>query len=245
MHYRKSSSSVAGSCCIEAAHQSWQTASYSFSNGNCVQAAGTPFAKAGASATGHCVEAAAAEFTSARASNYNGNCVEAGTAPFAKAGASVDTNCVEAGTVPFAPARASQPQAHCVEAGSAEFANAAECNGGTCVEHGDHGGMVFVRDSKDPRSATDSFPHLHFPRDQWDGGRAVHFEPLALGEMPPQEALDVAAARDHVREQRWYKVTSPSPQDAGTVLWFDQAEMDAWVSGVLAGEFALADRVAA
>lgn len=265
MEFRKSSYCQMESC-VEAGAEAWAASSYSFSNGNCVEAAGAQFAKAAASGTGSCVEAATAPFTRADASNPHGacveasgatfapagasgggNCVEAATAGYAKADASAGGNCVEAGTADFASADASACYAHCVEAGGAEFTRADASNyNGNCVEADvhDHDGMVFVRDSKITSGADGNFPHLHFPARGWQSGRAVEFTPVPVAQVP-LELREIAVSRDHDDDSSWYAVTSGSPQDDGTVLWFDQAEVDAWKLGVQNGEFTLEAHAAA
>lgn len=278
MEFRKSSYCQMESC-VEAGAEAWAASSYSFSNGNCVEAAGAQFAKAAASGTGSCVEAATAPFTRADASNPHGACVEASGATFAPAGASGGGNCVEAATAGFTRADASLPNSHCVEAGGATFTRADASAGGNCVEAStadftsadasnyngncveaaageyakaadswisnsveadvhDHDGMVFVRDSKITPGADGNFPHLHFPARGWQSGRAVEFTPVPVAQVP-LELREIAVSRDHDDDSSWYAVTSGSPQDDGTVLWFDQAEVDAWKLGVQNGEFTL------
>jgi Domain of unknown function (DUF397) len=234
VQYRKSSF-CNNSACVEAASLSFTKAAASNPDGACVEAAAAGFVKSETSgANGSCVEAGTARYAKADASSMNGGCVEAGIAAYAKASAA--GNCVEAGTAQFA-APADSGDTNCVEAGTASFTKAqASSPNAHCVEHGEHAGMVFVRDSKDPRSETSEFPHLHFPRAVWDGGRAVTFQPSRISDVP-RDVLDVAARRGHAREQRWYKVTSPSPQDTMTALYFDQDEKNAWEKGVTNGEF--------
>jgi hypothetical protein len=227
MEFRKSSYSThATSSCVEAGASAWLAPSYSHANGNCVEAAG-------------------AAFTASARCDVNGSCVEAGGARFAKAGNSnFNGNCVEAGTVPFAKARASIYNGNCVEAGTADFASASASGGTNCAEAGDHAGMVFLRDSKDPRCETADFPHLHFTRDEWGSGRAVKFTPVS-GLAVPAGIRAVASARGHDPAVAWYAVVTLRKEDHETILYFDQAEKDAWDKGVDNGEFTLAVPVAA
>jgi hypothetical protein len=106
---------------------------------------------------------------------------------------------------------------------------------------------VFLRDSKD--ATGEDFPHLHFPLAEWDGGRGVVFSEIPAASVPPyivkarnakirQDLLSMSPADwAHRVSQRgsWYAVTR---DDELTVLYFDQPEVDAWLAGVAASEFA-------
>lgn len=114
------------------------------------------------------------------------------------------------------------------------------CQGGECVElcacGQDNCGLVHVRDSKDPAGVV-----LDYPENNWDGGRAVHFLPVSrtvVAQHAPQ-ILAEAARRGHDPLAHWYQVC-PSLVMTWS-LWFDQAEADAWLTGVAAGEFTLED----
>lgn len=95
-------------------------------------------------------------------------------------------------------------------------------------------GMIHVRDSKDPGGII-----LDYPQGSWDGGRAVHFMPVARSIVAAEhpQALAEAARRGHTPSLTWYQV-SPG-LDMGLSLWFDEQERDAWYRGVEDGEFSL------
>jgi len=155
------------------------------------------------------------------------------------------SSCVEAAAAGFTRSAASvgHDAGNCVEAGTTEF-TAGRCSDRECVQAGSHDGVIFVRDSKDPRCETGDFPHLHYRRDMWDGGRAVKFTPVPGVTVPP-EIRAAASARGHDPAAAWYAVATLSNEDTGTILYFDQAEKDAWDKGVENSEFAVGTLAAA
>jgi Domain of unknown function (DUF397) len=163
---------------------------------------------------GSCVEAASTSFASSSASGANGSCVEAGSALFAASSASNSGHCVEAAAAEFASAAASGQSTNCVETGA----------------HAD--GVIFLRDSKDAEGG--DFPHLHYTPEEWDGGRGVTFVPVLRADVPAR--LKAAALLRGHEPQDWHSVTRPGET---AVLYFDQAEVDAWRQGVENSEFRL------
>lgn len=170
------------------------------------------YRKSSHSANANCV-GADAHWATASASQNNGGCVQA---TWAKSSHTNPNACVEA----------------MWEKSSASYANgdSVEVRYGQCQ-------LVHVRDSKDPDGII-----IDYPRDDWDSGRVITFEPVSKSIVPgflirARDAKVSAAgqaARDH-----WYQVTRD-----GRALWFDQAEVDAWKAGVAGGEFVLDEEAA-
>lgn len=166
-----------------------------------------------------CIECdiSGADWRKAPRSFANGNCVEiacADGAAFAKASASVQDTCVEAA---------------CTD--GAQFARASTSTAqGQCAETTAAAGEVLVRDSKDVQG-----PHLHFPAAGWEDGAGLTFTSVDTADVP-EHLTEARIATGHAPgEEEWYSLT-----DGTDTLWFTQAEVDAFRSGVRMREFALA-----
>jgi Domain of unknown function (DUF397) len=184
-----------------------------------------------------CVEADL-DWHTASASQNNGGCVQAA---WQKAQASANGDCVEA---QWTKSARSYANGDCVEAA---WARSSYTQPDACVEaQWDRGkcqlndcaevrtepacGLVHLRDSKDPDGTV-----LDYPREEWDGGNVVTFIPVSKSVVPDGlvKARD-SRAQDTANRDQWYQVTRN-----GASLWFDQAEVDAFRSGVADAEFAL------
>jgi len=145
--------------------------------------------------------------------------------------------CNNSACVEWHKASASNSSGNCLEAGWST-----PCNNSACAEAIHDDGTVKLRDTKTVKMAekfgTD-YVVLSYTPEEWDEGRAVVFEPVSSTLVPAGIWLHRNAERmrksEEFRDNHWYRVSKD-----GQELWFDQEEVDAWKSGVRAGEMALA-----
>jgi hypothetical protein len=138
----------------------------------------------------------------------------------------------------FTTAGMSAASGDCAEAGCTEgeqFRSAgASYQDGNCPEVS---GKVLLRDSKGqklPEGERYRAIHLHYSPQQWDGGRGVQFTPVNQRKVD-DEVRAVRESRNGDPGAQWYMVS-----DGTDALFFDQAEVDAFLDGVKNGEFELA-----
>jgi hypothetical protein len=169
--------------------------------------------------------------------SYEGNCVEVGK--WRKASASNGNSfCVEVGA--WNKASSSFSNGNCVEAGAWRKSSASAGNG-ECVESTLDENVVLVRDTKISRVAGDNAPVQAFSLRQWqklvDSVKAGTF--MADGKRTIKLGPGVKLELKQVGElTEWHLSGQPS------VHSYTKGEMDAFVQGVLAGEFDLAPELA-
>ena len=168
--------------------------------------------KSGGNQSGpNCVEVGA--FTKAAASVPNGACVEVGS--YRKASHSNPSgNCVE---VAHTKATKSGAAGHCVEPGQATAAQHLDCNPETCTTPGIEPGDIVVRDSKGG-----------------EGSPLVVFRPREWRSLVERVVAGLDAEHRASNGPHPWFIADPR---TSVVLWFTDAEWDAFRDGCTKSEF--------